>query len=81
MKYKIGDILKEKVNGIELMITRIDKGDNTYYLGDNWEPEPYLDEYYELVEDAQDRANELRLMEELGKYLKKIFYRRNGRLK
>ena len=54
MKYKIGDILKNKVNSIELMITRIDKGDNTYYLNNCWEPEHYLDENYELLTPHED---------------------------
>ena len=58
MKYKIGDILKNKVNSIELMITRIDKGDNTYYLNNCWEPEHYLDENYELLTPHEDEPPE-----------------------
>jgi hypothetical protein len=54
MKYKIGDILKEKVNGIESMITRIDKSDNTYYLADDWEFEYYLDNNYILLTPHED---------------------------
>jgi hypothetical protein len=54
MKYKIGDILKTKVNGIESMITRIDKNDNTYYLSNRWEPEYHLDENYELLTPHED---------------------------
>ena len=49
MKYKIGDILKIKNSNIESMITRIDKGDNTYYLSKCWESEHYLDENYVLL--------------------------------
>ena len=54
MKYKIGDILKNKNCGVESMITQIDKGDNTYCLSDLWEPEHYLDENYELLTPHED---------------------------
>ena len=54
MKYKIGDILKNINCGVESMITQIDKGDNTYYLGTVWEPEHYLDENYELLTPHED---------------------------
>ena len=54
MKYKVGDILIEKVDGIESMITRIDKSTNTYYLSNCWEPEYHLDENYELLTPHED---------------------------
>lgn len=54
MKYKIGDILKIKNSDIETMITRIDKGDNTYYLSNCWESEHYLDENFELLTPHED---------------------------
>ena len=58
MKYKVGDILKTKDNSIETMITRVDKGDNTYCLDNCWEPEHYLDENYELVTPHEDETPE-----------------------
>ena len=54
MKYKIGDILKIKNSNIETMITRIDKGNNTYCFSNCWEPEHYLDENYELLTPHED---------------------------
>ena len=56
MKYKVGDILQNINNSVESMITRIYKGDNTYYLSKCWESEHYLDENYELLTPHEDET-------------------------